>query len=176
VMALKSGHMSYLRVNPATVKAAYLFLDSVQANGGAAYGYTAPDERPATSAVGLLCRMYLGWNRENPALGRGIAWLVEMGPHESDMYYNYYATQAIFQYTGGAGSLWEEWNSKMRDFLIRTQDRQGHEKGSWYLPGNGHNGTGGRLYVTAMATMILEIYYRHMPIYQEKAVAEEFPE
>jgi hypothetical protein len=176
VMALKSGHMSYLRVNPATVKAAYLFLDSVQSSGGATYGYTAPDDRPSTSAVGLLCRMYLGWTRDNPALGRGIALLVKKGPDKSDMYYNYYATQAIFQYTGGVGSLWDEWNEKMRDYLISTQARQGHEKGSWYLPGNGHNATGGRLYVTAMATMILEIYYRHMPIYQEKAIEEEFPE
>lgn len=176
VMALKSGHMAYLRVNPATVKKAYLFLDSVQAHGGATYGYTAPDDRPATSAVGLLCRMYLGWRKETPALGEGIELLVRKGPDKSDMYYNYYATQAVFQYTGGVGSLWDEWNEKMRDFLIATQAREGHEKGSWYLPGNGHNATGGRLYVTAMATMILEIYYRHMPIYQEKAIEEEFPE
>ena len=103
----------------------------------------------------------------------GIGRLLEKGP---DMYYNYYATQAVFQYTGGEGSLWREWNDEMRDFLISTQAREGHEKGSWFLPGDGHNTTGGRLYVTAMATMILEVYYRHMPIYQEKAVEEEFPE
>jgi hypothetical protein len=176
VMALKSGHMAYLKVNPATVKGAYLFLDSVQANGGATYGYMVPDDRPAMSAVGLLCRMYLGWKKDNVALARGIERLVQRGPDKSDMYYNYYATQAIFQYTGGTGSLWKEWNDEMRDFLIATQAREGHEKGSWFLPGDGHNSTGGRLYVTAMATMILEIYYRHMPIYQEKAVDEEFPE
>lgn len=176
IMALKSGHMAYLQVNPATVKKAYLFLDTVQANDGATYGYTGRGDGEATSAVGLLCRMYLGWKKENPALGRGIGRLVEKGPDKANMYYNYYATQAVFQYTGGVGSLWREWNEKMRDYLISTQAREGHEKGSWFLPGDGHNHTGGRLYVTAMATMILEIYYRHMPIYQEKAVEEEFPE
>jgi hypothetical protein len=176
VMALKSGHMAYLRVNPATVKRAYLFLDTVQANGGATYGYTVPGDGDATSAVGLMCRMYLGWKRETPALGKGIERIILKGPDTANMYYNYYATQAVFQYTGGAGSLWDQWNEKMRDYLISTQAREGHEKGSWYLPGDGHNATGGRLYVTAMATMILEIYYRHMPIYQEKAVEEEFPE
>jgi hypothetical protein len=176
VMALKSGHMAYLQVNPAVVKKAYLFLDFVQADEGAAYGYTGSGNGEATSAVGLLCRMYLGWKKENPALGRGIGRLLEKGPDKANMYYNYYATQAIFQYTGGEGSLWREWNEKMRDFLISTQAREGHEKGSWFLPGDGHNTTGGRLYVTAMATMILEVYYRHMPIYQEKAIEEEFPE
>jgi hypothetical protein len=176
VMALKSGHMAYLRVNPAAVKKAYLFLDTVQANDGATYGYTVPGESETLSAVGLLCRMLLGWKKENPALAKGIERLVLKGPDSANMYYNYYATQAIFQYTGGHGSIWNEWNEKMRDFLIATQSREGHEKGSWYLPGDGHNATGGRLYVTAMATMILEIYYRHMPIYQEKAVEEEFPE
>ena len=143
---------------------------------GAAYGHTGSGDGEATSAVGLLCRMYLGWKKENPALGRGIGRLLEKGPDKANMYYNYYATQAVFQYTGGEGSLWREWNEKMRDFLISTQAREGHEKGSWFLPGDGHNTTGGRLYVTAMATMILEVYYRHMPIYQEKAVEEEFPE
>jgi hypothetical protein len=176
IMALKSGHMAYLQVNPTVVKKSYLFLDSVQAHDGAAYGYTVSGDGEATSAVGLLCRMYLGWKKEHPALGRGIERLILKGPDKANMYYNYYATQAVFQYTGGDGSLWREWNDKMRDFLVSTQTREGHEKGSWFLPGDGHNTTGGRLYVTAMATMILEVYYRHMPIYQEKALEEEFPE
>jgi len=34
---------------------------------------------------------------------------------------------------------------------------------------------GGRLYCTSMATMILEVYYRHMPIYGKQAATEEFP-
>jgi hypothetical protein len=34
---------------------------------------------------------------------------------------------------------------------------------------------GGRLYCTSMATMILEVYYRHMPIYGKQAATEDFP-
>ena len=33
----------------------------------------------------------------------------------------------------------------------------------------------GRLGVTSFATMILEVYYRHMPLYADKVVEEEFP-
>ena len=32
---------------------------------------------------------------------------------------------------------------------------------------------GGRLYNTAMAVMILEVYYRHMPLYGKRAVARD---
>ena len=72
IMAMKSGHMGYLRIPPVTVQKAFRFLDSVQANNGAHYGYTDPAaNRDATTAVGLLCRMYLGWKKDNPALERG---------------------------------------------------------------------------------------------------------
>jgi len=39
----------------------------------------------------------------------------------------------------------------------------------------GYSG-GGRLYYTAMATMILEVYYRHLPIYRQQSTEEAFPE
>jgi hypothetical protein len=62
----------------------------------------------------------------------------------------------------------------MRDQLVNSQDKNGHEKGSWYIAGP-HADRAGRLYVTAMATMILEVYYRHMPIYGQQAAEEDFP-
>ncbi|MHC4176819.1 MAG: prenyltransferase/squalene oxidase repeat-containing protein, partial [Planctomycetota bacterium] len=84
IMALKSGHMSYLRVPPVTVKRASQFLDSVQANYGANYGYTAPaGNRDATTAIGLLCRMYLGWKKEHPGLQRGVQWISDLGPSKT---------------------------------------------------------------------------------------------
>ena len=48
-------------------------------------------------------------------------------------------------------------------------------KGSWDVTAGGHvNERGGRLYVTSMATMILEVYYRHMPLYGKEAAEEDF--
>ena len=43
LMALKSGHMANLQVNPTVVAGTKKFLNSVQANDGATYGYMAID-------------------------------------------------------------------------------------------------------------------------------------
>jgi hypothetical protein len=172
IMAMKSGHMAYVRVPPITVQRAYRFLDSVQANNGAHYGYTDPAAgREATTAVGLLCRMYLGWKKDNPALQRGVKWISDRGPSPGNMYYNYYATQLMRHWEG---DLWKKWNSAMRDQLVKSQSNKGHEKGSWFMPG-GHSEKGGRLYCTSMATMVLEVYYRHLPIYRKQSTEEDFP-
>lgn len=171
LMALKSGHMAYLRVPGATVVRASYFLDSVQANQGATYGYMAPGEAPGTTAIGLLCRMYLGWEKSHPSLRAGVEFLDKTGPLETDMYYNYYATQVLRHFEGPE---WERWNTKMRDWLIETQSKRGHQLGSWYM-NDGHAGAGGRLYCTSLATMILEVYYRHLPIYGAQAADDDFP-
>jgi hypothetical protein len=173
-MALKSGQMGYLRVPFDSIVAANRFLDSVQSERGARYAYQPRNQREGkeltTTAVGLLCRMYLGWPKEQPGLRKGVELLTREGPsmlgRGSNMYYNYYATQIMHQY---GGEPWELWNSKMRDFLVRTQGREGHESGSWYFDG-GQAHAGGRLYVTAVAIMTLEVYYRHMPLYAAHAV------
>ena len=173
LMALKSGHMAYLKVPQGTVVGASKFLDSVQMESGAKYGYTGPGPAPGTTAVGLLCRMYLGWKKDNAALQRGVEYLSQTGPSKGNMYYNYYATQ-IMRHWGG--DEWDKWNKGMRDFLIAEQNKQGHKEGSWFMDGGDHGaGVGGRIYCTAMATMILEVYYRHMPIYGESAAEEDFP-
>lgn len=175
LMALKSGHMSYLTVNPMTIRGSIKFLDTVQADGGAFYGYTGPGRGPAQTAIGLLCRMYLGWNQSHPALKRGVEWIGSQGPsmgNTANMYYNYYATQVARQY---GGEVWEKWNSKMRDFLVSTQAKEGPAQGSWFFAGGHGAESGGRLYNTSLATMVLEVYYRHMPIYQQQATKDEFP-
>ena len=173
IMAMKSGHMAYLRVPPVTVQKAFRFLDSVQANNGAHYGYTDPAaNREATTAVGLLCRMYLGWKKDHPALQRGVKWIGDRGPSPNNMYYNYYATQVMRHWEG---DRWEKWNSVMRDQLVKSQAQKGHETGSWFMEAGHVTDRGGRLYCTSMATMILEVYYRHLPIYRKESTEEDFP-
>lgn len=163
LMALKSGELAGLRVKSPRMYMVNDFLDSVQSEGGAKYGYMDPRPRPATTAIGLLCRMYLRWPRNHPGLVAGVRYLDETGPSENDMYFNYYATQVLHHWQG---SEWKRWNDRMRDYLIQTQANQGHENGSWYFE-HAHSKKGGRLYNTAMAIMILEVYYRYMPIYRD---------
>ncbi len=175
LMALKSGLMADLAIPRNFSRKAMRFLDSVQSDGGALYGYQSPDSgSDATVAIGLLSRMYLGWKRDNPALQHGVHWLSKRGPSAGNMYYNYYATQVMRHWEGDE---WKIWNQQMRDQLIRSQARQGHEEGSWFT-GSGDMGAvpGGRLYCTSMAAMILEIYYRHMPIYRLQSIEQDFPD
>ena len=123
------------------------------------------------TAEGLLCRMYLGWKKDHGALQGGVAVLDKKGPSKN-MYYNYYATQIMRHY---GGDEWEKWNTAMRDQMVNTQSKAGAEKGSWYIGGDHGARAGGRLYCTSMATMILEVYYRHMPLFKQEAAEDDFP-
>jgi hypothetical protein len=175
IMALKSGNMAYLQVNPLTVKKAVDFLNSVQSQDGARYGYTDNSRTsPGLTAVGLLCRMYLGWKKDNAALQDGVNYLAKTGPTK-DLYYDYYATQIMHHMEG---EVWIAWNKRMKDLLLKNQSTKGHEEGSWYDEVNGGHGAdaAGRLYCTSLSTMILEVYYRHLPIYRTQVVDEEFKE
>ena len=163
LMALKSGELAGLRVKSPRMYMVNDFLDTVQSEDGAKYGYMDPRPRNATTAIGLLCRMYLRWPRSHPGLAAGVRYLDELGPSKNDMYFNYYATQVIHHWQG---SEWKRWNDRMREYLIQTQANQGHENGSWYFE-HPHSKTGGRLYNTAMAIMTLEVYYRYMPLYRD---------
>jgi len=166
-MALKSGNMAQLKISGGTIKNVLRFLDSVEGDDGARYRYeTGEITQRGTTAMGLLCRMYSGWDQDNPVLARGVKYLAEKGP-TADLYYSYYATQVMHHYGGDA---WKEWNAKMKDLLLKRQATEGHAAGSWYehdesLFQDQGASAAGRLYVTSMATMMLEVYYRHLPIY-----------
>ena len=184
LMALKSGNMAYLSVNSATIKNAARFLDAVAQDGGSSYSYSvgirAPENQSSMTAVGLLCRMYLGCKKDNPALQRGVARLAQKGP-TNDLYYSYYATQIMHHMEG---DVWQAWNEQMKKMLLATQATKGHEAGSWFTGVDGCDPNlnirppvvGGRLYCTSLATMMLEVYYRHLPIYRNQVTDEEFLE
>ena len=185
-MALKSGILSYLQV-PGNVKTlATRWLDAVQSELppgdygiGSRYGYRNAGDRndgsAACTAIGLLCRNYLGTPQDDPGLRKGVHWISERGPHASDMYYNYYASMVMFQNDEPRGAMWTRWNTVLRDRLVAEQVRQGSDRGSWHFVGN-HGNSGGRLYNTALSCMTLEVPYRYLPIYQRSNVAaDDFP-
>ncbi len=196
IMALKSGKLSGIPLQKSTFKLANSFLDSVSTDYGAYYGYDAKPTKSrqsdsdieqfrshnrARTAIGLLCRMYLGWDREREGIVRGIDWISSdaLGPdtsakdREIDMYYNYYATQVMKHY---GGEKWQRWNVEMRDFLVESQSKDGVTKGSWmFNPDGDAELSGGRLYVTSLACMTLEVYYRFLPLYGDDVLDDEFP-
>ena len=49
--------------------------------------------------------------------------------------------------------------------LVDEQLANGSDRGSWD-PKDRWGGYGGRVYSTALSTLILEVYYRFLPLYQ----------
>jgi len=170
IAALKSAALAGMEVPSPTIEAARRFLDRVQTQGGAAYGYRTPAAKPCTSAIGLLCRMYTGWGSTQEPLQRGITNLAKPGPHPTNIYQNFYLAQALLQLDH---PVWPRWNAKNRDQIVKQQARFGHEAGSWFFA-DADTAPGGRLAHTALAVLTLEVYYRLLPIYREEAVDEGF--
>ena len=178
MMAIKSAAMSGLDFDIDTVRRANFFLDTMMVPGGFGYHYSMDSKqknpleyRPAMTACGVLCRMYSGWKKDEPSIKAAAEKFAQDGPSKGDIYYNYYATQVMKQY---GGAEWESWNTRMRDQLVSSQIQTGHGAGSWFIE-NGHStDAGGRLYSTCMSTMMLEVYYRYMPLYAEQAEEDAF--
>jgi len=183
LMALQSarGSNTGLRVDQATLKLADQYLDMASrpyqssryktAPTGTLYRYQPRERKPkeAMTAEGLLCRMYLGWKRDDARLLYGVNWLIDHAlPDGRDrthnLYYYYYATQVMHHF---GGRHWETWNNHLRDLLVVKQQRKGKYSGSWNPKEFEYGDSGGRIYVTALAICTLEVYYRHLPLFKQ---------
>ena len=165
VMAMQSGRMAGLEVQSPAEESINKFLDKCTPNG-ALYSYKPGYETTLTmTAEGLLCRQYLGWKHDDERMRRGIDYLltntIDYG--EQNVYYWYYATQACHHMDGDD---WNRWNAVMRQAVPTAQVKTGAEKGSWSPAGDQWGAHGGRLYVTCLSIYMLEVYYRHLPIYK----------
>jgi hypothetical protein len=76
-------------------------------------------------------------------------------------YFWYYGTLALFQHQG---PQWTRWNEAMTRTLVENQRKDGRTAGSWDPIGEWAP-TGGRVYQTAICTLMLEVYYRYLPLY-----------
>jgi hypothetical protein len=175
VMALASAQMSYLDVPQDTLRKIGGFLDNVAIDGGRRYGYMIDraNESIAISAEGLLCRQYLGWTRNDPRLVDGVENLLAAGMDERqpNVYYWYYATQVCHHMEG---EPWRRWNAVMRELVPSQQVKDGPERGSWNPHDDPWGSSGGRLYVTCLSIYMLEVYYRHLPIYRDSLILGGF--
>ncbi|QDV23339.1 prenyltransferase/squalene oxidase repeat-containing protein [Aureliella helgolandensis] len=166
VMGLKSGKSAGLEINGYVFPRVEEYLESVGSDYNAGYAYQpGRPASPSMTAEGLLCRQYLGWHRNMPGMSQGLSSLVAnhlLNVDRSDVYYWYYATQSLHHY---GGPLWEEWNAKLRVDVPAKQEKRGAERGSWSPNRDAWGATAGRLYTTCLSLYCLEVYYRHMPLY-----------
>jgi hypothetical protein len=166
VMALKSGEMAGLDVPPATWELTRKWLASVEGNGqvGGQLGYTNRSPSPAMTAEGLLCLQFLRERPDSPRLAAGADYLAANLPRPDQRhtsYYWYYATQVMYHFQG---EHWQAWNETLRKLLIDTQAQSGHLAGTWE-PRDQWEKRGGRIYTTALRLLMLEVYFRHLPLY-----------
>ena len=169
LMALQSAKMGGLQVPQETLELADHYLDTVGSNGGSQYAYMHHQgPTPTMTAEGLLCRMYLGWNHDNPGLTRGVDFLAKShlpSVNNRNIYYWYYGTQ-VFHHVGG--DPWERWNLHMRKILVESQLAEGPNAGSWNPDGDHYGRAGGRIYQTSLSACTLEVYYRRANLSQDQ--------
>ncbi len=175
-MALQSARMAGIEVPTPTFNRLSGYLDSVGSQDGIFYSYKL--NRVATASMtaeGLLCRQYLGWSQSDPRLRKGAQYLIKNLPtwdrSERDVYYWYYATQVCHHMEG---KYWRTWNDTMKVVLPENQVQEGRERGSWDPRGDEWGSEGGRLFVTCLSTFMLEVYYRHLPVYQVDIFSGQF--
>ena len=144
------------------------FLDSVT-DEGSYYAYMPGyNSKPSLTAEGLLCRQYMGWRQSDERLVEGVEYLARNPVDWSDTntYYWYYATQVMHHMEG---DYWFDWNKVMAREIPNKQIKSGPERGSWSPDGDIWGQGGGRLYMTCLCTYMLEVYYRHLPLYEDTA-------
>jgi hypothetical protein len=128
-------------------------------------------QQTSMTAVGMVCRFFMGWQRSHPyeigcanylmdylpqwrkglERGQAIAWY---------FYFYYYGTLAMHQM---GGPFWRQWNERIKNVLPPNQKKNPEElEGSWDPDTAVLNG--GRLFSTAMACLTLETYYRFSPL------------
>ena len=189
MMAMKSGELANLKVPEEAYAGIRRWLDKSMGSTREKHLYRynpyAPNteeqrhgRRPSKTmtSVGLLMRLYLGWRRDNANMARGAEYLAANPPSmgstrdpQRDTYYWYYATQVMFHM---GGDYWKAWNGRLHPLLVNTQQKQGPMAGSWDPRGpipDRWAPHAGRLYVTAMNLLSLEVYYRHLPLYDDYA-------
>jgi hypothetical protein len=141
------------------------------------FGYERPGVDPGPTAIGVLCQQFMGHGNDT-RLREALRYLrTQKVDWQSAkglwlLYTWYYATQAMFQ---AGGDHWIFWNQQIRDATIRAQN----ENGSWPLPAHSEweqkSLSKSQVYPTALGALILEVYYRYLPLYQLMEQQQEKP-
>ncbi len=171
MFALRSARLAGIAVPKNVLKGCRVYLDSATGDDHK-ITYAYMPGRPITpvmTAEALLSRQYLGWPRDFPPLIKGakhIASDLEVS-EERNIYYWYYATQLLHNMQNDD---WKRWNVRVRDGLVAMQVKGGGcDRGSWdpFLPQPDRwAATAGRLFLTSLSLLTLEVYYRYLPLYQ----------
>jgi hypothetical protein len=171
LMVLKSAELAGIPIPDNTRQGIIRYLQSVASgNYGGRASYRPGEQVSGTmTAEALACWQFLGLSRQNPACNEAGDFLLSElpGNGDSNLYYWYYATLSMYQLQG---VHWQRWNEALRETVVRRQEKEGPQAGSWGTS-DVWGSYGGRVYTTALATLTLEVYYRFLPLYAEATPA-----
>ena len=168
IMALKSAKLAGVAVPEENFEMASNYLWEMYGDGG--FGYGGPGKELGPTAIGVLCQQFMGHGNDK-RIKRALDYLKDQKADWENskgtyvLYGWYYETQAMFQ---GGDSYWEYWNRQIRETMVKSQSEDGH----WSLPPQSEwekksVGDSSPVYSTALGCLILEVYYRYLPIYQQ---------
>ena len=168
VVALRAANNAEVPVPQQTIDNAVKYIKScAHPKGG--FGYTGPSQGPHTTAAGILSLQLLG-HYNDPTVIKAldhmskvpVTWGKSAGVTYF-YYFHYYAIQGNYQ---AGGKYWNQWHPQVREMFLEKQN----EDGSWDTPAGmseqasvvGRN----KVYWTAMASLVLEVYMHYLPAYQ----------
>ena len=177
IQALKAAHLTQLKIPGVdeSLDKAMLNLKRVQGPKGG-FGYRKAEDRYSLAGVGVLCTYF--WKQDKDKVVKdGIEFLLKESEERHPVKYKsesgggfrlyswYYHTQACLMF---GGSAWSKWNRTFQDEIASSQGPDG----SWPPTGGKEDGEGlerqaggsGPVYRTALCVLMLEVFYRYMPI------------
>jgi len=182
------GRARTLLIPQAAIERTRAFLRSTYCgDGGSCYVVGQPAGQklatPSMTAIGMFCRQLFGDEAAGPEIRAAAEWLLKHTPAEppkgaeagmhklaQDLYFTHHSCLAMFQM---GGRYWTTWNALFRDAVVKAQvkeeaaDAAGRPvRGSWDPAKHSFGQAGGRVYVTAMAVLSLETYYRYAAFYR----------
>jgi len=186
IMALVAGREAGFDVPKENLKRVHAFLEEATLNDGDAVyanqGVRADARGTAMVAVSNFSRRLLGEKPDSQTqqlqrekLARNTpSWQTAGDLLGSNEYAWYYGSLSLLlsRDTTGGDNRWREWNAALKRTLLENQCKAGPRKGSFDPAGHWARHGGGRLYMTAMCLLNLEIYYRYEPEYLRVRSAE----
>ncbi len=166
IMALRSAQRAGVDVPEAAFETAQRWLDMVTSRSRPGL-YAYQPGRAATASMtaeGMFVLQLTGVPSTDARMDRAAALLMRNRPDwdgGANTYYWYYATLSLFQRQGGD---WPKWNRRLIRELLAHQETDGAAAGSWSPEGEWAPAAG-RVYQTALCTLMLEVYYRYLPMY-----------
>ena len=168
VVALRAANNAEVPVPAQTIEKAIGYVKACSSPSGG-FSYSAGGgPGPQTTAGGILCMQLLG-QYNDPTIPKALQYLSQIAVRWANggpgyfYYFHYYAIQAHYQ---AGGKQWNEWHPRVREMLLEKQNADG----SWDVPPGTSEGEGvvgpNKVYWTAMASLVLEIYMHFLPAYQ----------